>query len=113
MSTVVGGLPRVSSPRVRTGGGQMHGLLVRHDAEDGGAYRVAGTVAIDGSPVTPVSRRVRLFHRLSGRLVRETWSAADGTFAFERIKAGEYLVVTDDHTRTYNAVAADAVQAVL
>ena len=82
------------------------------DFYDGGAYRVAGTVKIDGSPPTPVRRRVRLYEVLSGRLIRQTWSALDGTFAFEQLRAGEYLVVSDDHTRTYNAVVADRVAAV-
>lgn len=88
------------------------GGLARYDTADGGAYRVAGTVKIDGTPATPVRRRVRLFDVTSGRLVRQVWSAADGSFAFERIRGGEYIVVSDDHTRTYNAVAADRVLAV-
>lgn len=89
------------------------GAPFRFDSVDGGRYRIAGNVAIDGTPVVPVARRVRLFHRLTGRLVRETWSAANGDFAFVNIAAGEYIVLTDDYTRLYNAVAADAVQAVL
>lgn len=88
------------------------GGFIRHDTVDGGPYRVAGTVAIDGTPTTPVRRRVRLFHRLSGRLVREVWSAEDGAFEFTKIAAGEYVVMSDDYTRTYNAVVADAVMAV-
>lgn len=88
------------------------GGLVRHDTADGGPYRVAGAVKIDGTPAVPVARRVRLFDVISGRLVRQVWSGPDGAFAFERIRAGEYLVVSDDHTRTYNAVAADRVAAV-
>lgn len=93
-------------------GGSATPAAWRHDAQDGGRYRVAGTVKIDGTPATPVRRRVRLFDVVSGRLVREAWSAADGAFAFERIRDGEYLVVSDDHTRLYNAVVADRVSAV-
>lgn len=88
------------------------GAAARYDAVDGGPYRVAGIVDIDGTPATPVRRRVRLFHRLSGRLVREVWSAADGTFEFTKLAQGEYVVMSDDYTRTYNAVVADAVTAV-
>lgn len=94
-------------------GHRKWGGAIRRDVADGGLYRVAGTVAIDGTPATPVRRRVRLFHRQSGRLVREVWSATDGTFAFERIALAEYLVVTDDYTRLYDAVAADAVTSVV
>lgn len=81
----------------------------RRDTIDGGAYRIAGTVAIDGTPTTPVKRRVRLFHRITGRLIREVWSATDGTFSFESIALAEYIVMSDDYTRLYNAVVADAV----
>ena len=91
---------------------RVAGRLARFDFYDGGAYRVAGTLAIDGTPPTPVRRRVRLFERISGRLVREQWSATDGTFLFNKIVAGEYIVMADDYTRAYNAVVADAVVAV-
>lgn len=99
--------PAAQQPRP-TSAGRM-----RFDLYDGGPYRVAGTVKIDGTPATPVSRRVRLFHRQSGRLVREVWSAADGTFAFERVAQAQYLVVADDYTGVYEAEAADRVVAVL
>lgn len=114
MSALVGGLIRHSPGIVGLGASaQRVGGLLQHDAADGGGYRVAGVVKVDGTPPTPVRRRVRLFDVQRGRLVRETWSADDGTFAFERIRAGEYLVVSDDYSRTYNAVAADRVSAVL
>lgn len=77
------------------------------DLEDGGTLRIAGTVAIDGTPIVPVMRRVRLHHQLSGRLVREVWSAEDGSFAFEGLRASQYLVITDDHTLLYDPVARD------
>lgn len=91
------------------------GFVVRnqratYDPIDGGPYRVAGDVAIDGSPATPVQRRVRLLERKTARLVREVWSdPTTGAFAFERIAMNEYIVLTDDYTRFYNAVVADAV----
>jgi hypothetical protein len=91
---------------------RVAGQSLSWDAQDSGAYRVAGTVAIDGTPISLVSRRVRLFHQLSGRLVRETWSAADGTFAFEGLALDKYLVVTQDHTSAYDPVARDQVVAV-
>lgn len=104
---MVPGNPMPAGAGIRRVGG-----LVRHDAADGGPYRVAGTVKVDGTPAVPVARRVRLFDVASGRLVRQVWSGADGAFAFARLRAGEYLVVSDDHTRTYNAVVADRVAAV-
>jgi len=89
------------------------GALTRYDPADGGPYRVAGTVVIDGTPATPASRRVRLFDKISGRLVREQWSAADGTFEFAKVRVGPWLLVVDDYTLTYEADAATEVLAVL
>lgn len=82
----------------------------RFDAVDGGNYRIAGTVAIDDSPDIPVSRRVRLFHRLSGRMVRETWSApVSGAYEFRNLRSQLYLVVSHDHTGVYNAAVKDSI----
>lgn len=107
--SAVGAIPALPPA---SGAGSVRGSDFRFDAADGGAFRVAGTVKIDGSPAMPVARRVRLFDVISGRLIRATWSATDGSFSFEKIRAGEYLVVSDDYTRTYNAVVADRVMAV-
>lgn len=90
----------------------VDGAPARVDPQFGGQYRIAGDVAIDGTPAAPVVRRVRLYHVATGQFVRETWGDAAGAFAFERIAAGEYLVVSDDHTRAYNAAVADRVAAV-
>jgi len=89
------------------------GQVIRHDAADGGQYRVAGTVAIDGTPATPVRRRVRLFNTTTARVVREVWSNDDGTFEFANLALAEYIILSDDHTRLYNAVVADKVMAVV
>lgn len=110
---LVGAVARLSPGAAVSSTGRRAGGLTRFDSADGGPFRVAGTVKIDGTPATPVARRVRLFDVISGRLVREAWSGADGAFLFEKIRAGEYLVVSDDYTRTYNAVVADRVSAVL
>ena len=94
-------------------GARRPSIVGRYDAVDGGTHRVAGTVAIDGTPAVPVRRRVRLFHERTGRLVREVWSNLDGTFEFANLALAEYIVLTDDHTRLYNAVVADKVTAVV
>lgn len=78
------------------------------DFQDGGAYKVQGTVAIDSTPDMPVRRKVRLFCLASGRLVRETWSdPVTGSYLFEYIRQGPWLVVAHDYTGSYNAVPAD------
>lgn len=85
--------------------------LPRSDAVDGGAHFVAGSVLIDATPDVPVSRRVRLFDALTGRVIRETWSAADGSYSFTKIRAGTYFVTAHDHALEYNAVIRDRIEA--
>lgn len=80
----------------------------------GGQHRVAGDVAITGTPDTPVRRRVRLLDKASGALMREVWSdAATGAYDFTNIREGETIVLAEDHTDVFNAVVSDAVPAVL
>lgn len=112
MSTVLPPVVRLGTswplgPAARTLDG-----LVRQDQFDGGAYYVAGTVQIDATPDVPVSRRVRLFDSLSGRLIREVWSGADGAYAFLKIRAGTYFVTAHDHTLEHGAVIRDRIEAV-
>jgi len=80
-----------------------------------GAYRIAGNVYVDGVPDVPVSRKVRLFDRVTAACVRELWSeAATGAYAFEQIPkpADGYFVVAHDHTAVHNAVIKDRINAV-
>lgn len=78
------------------------------DAQDGGKFKVQGTVAIDATPDIPVRRKVRLFCLQSGRLVRETWSdPVTGAYLFDCIRQGPWLVVSHDYANSYNAVVAD------
>ena len=56
-----------------------------------------------------VQRRVRLFCRKSGRLVRETWSDASGNYTFKQIRSGPWFVLSHDHTGEFNAVVADEI----
>jgi hypothetical protein len=77
------------------------------DAYDGGPGRVAGTVTVAGMPAV---RRVRLFDRISGRLLRETWSDEAGAYQFDNVALDRaYTVVSLDHTLVNNAVIADNV----
>lgn len=89
---------------------RLIGRTMRRDVQDGGPGRIAGTVAVDASPDVPVRRRVRLFHRESGRLVRETWSdATTGAYEFAGLAIAEYFVLAHDHTAEFNAVVKDAI----
>jgi len=77
------------------------------DIEDGGSYQITGTVDELG---VPGRYRVRLFDRISGRLIREIWSAADGTYSFQNLayRPQGYFVVAYDHGENpHNAAIAD------
>lgn len=62
----------------------------------GGQHRIAG-VAMELS--VPGPYRLRLYERVTGQLVAETWSAADGTFVFDALanRPQSYYVVELDH----------------
>jgi len=96
---------------------QVRGEVSRFDIEDSGAYHIAGVTRKESAPdvfVVYPYRRVRLLERQTGRLIREMWSdPVTGAYAFEKLKLREYILLTDDHARFYNAVAADAIVPVL
>lgn len=77
--------------------------------EFGGTYRCHGDVKQVGTPDAPVWRRVRLFSRRDGRLVREQWSdPVTGAYSFDWINPGhEYTLVAYDHTGVYQAAISD------
>ena len=69
---------------------------------------IAGTVL--DIQAQPVSRRVRVHDRITGRIVREAWSGADGKYRFTDIdpRLATY-VMAFDHTLQQNAVVSDNV----
>lgn len=81
----------------------------RFDLEDGGQYRIVGTVKVKGSPNVPVHRRVVLINERSRRIVRETWSdPVTGAYAFEGIRGDvAYTTLAYDYTGNYRGVLAD------
>jgi hypothetical protein len=105
-------LARLQTAMPPASSGRVLKKFIGYDGIDGGWCRVVGTVSIDATPDVPVSRRVRLFDALTGRVIREVWSAADGTYSFNGIRAGTYFVIAHDHTLEYNAVIRDRIEAV-
>lgn len=86
---------------------------MRYNPYDGGAFKVFGTIAIDATPDIPVMRRVRLFCRVTGRLIAETWSdTVSGVYLFENVRVGPWTVIGYDHMDSYNAVVADNISGV-
>lgn len=94
----------------KTTNGLARGMLSSRDLSDlGGNGRIHGDVKKVGSPDSPVWRRVRLFARRDGRLVREQWSdPVTGAYSFEYVNPSlEYTLVAYDHTGVYQAVISD------
>lgn len=72
-----------------------------------GKGRIAGVVTIEN---IPGSRKVRLYRKHDGMLMRETWSATNGAYSFENLDPNwEYFVVAHDHLRVHNAVVSDMI----
>ena len=84
---------------------------VQIDWQDGGHYRISNFVEQQGTPNTPLRRRVELWNMRDKRMVRETWSdASTGAYSFDYIKGGPgvlYFVCAFDHTNTDLAVIAE------
>lgn len=79
----------------------------RWEVQTTGAGRIAGKVTIEN---IPGSRKVRLYRKHDGLLMRETWSAANGDYSFELLDPNwEYFVVAHDHLRIHNAVVSDMI----
>lgn len=77
-----------------------------------GLGRVAGDVAVDGSPDLPVRRRVRLIRERDGICVGEAWSdPVTGAYDFPGVNPNErYTVIAYDGPRVYTAAVQDNVQ---
>ena len=66
---------------------------LRRDLEFGGRYQIVGTAQRLGASSR---KRIRLHDRRSGILIREVWSATDGSFAFTDLKnAPEAYIVME------------------
>lgn len=74
-----------------------------------GFHRITGTVTELGAPG---SYRVRLFDRRTALCLRETWSAADGSYSFPNVayQPNGYFIVAFDHgDNPLNAAIADLI----
>ncbi len=57
----------------------------------------------------PFPCRVRLFERLSGRLINEVLTDNSGNYVFNHLTANKFFIVAHHPSNTYNAVIADLV----
>ena len=53
--------------------------------------------------------RVRLFERMSGRLISEVMTDQSGNYVFNHLTANKFFIVAHHPLNTYNAVIADLV----
>lgn len=77
------------------------------DTRFGGLFRVPGTTAVAGTPDVPVSRLTLLIDKRTKLPAKIKMSNPDGTYVFEYVGLGPWVVLTFDHTGEYNAVVAD------
>lgn len=112
MSALTGGMYRIA-PGALAGPPSAAGLtttapLRLNDTLDGGLGRIAGTLKVEGQNAR---RRVQLLDAITCRLVRETFSDANGAYEFRWIALGrEYLVIArDDYYRQHDAVVHDRI----
>lgn len=61
----------------------------------GGVRQITG---ITTELSVPGSYQVRIYDRITGRLVEETWSASDGTFTVTGLANRLYTAIAIDHT---------------
>lgn len=84
---------------------KVAGVVRQWETTTTGSGTISGTVTIEN---IPGARKVRLYRKNDGLLIRETWSAPNGAYIFERIDPNwEYFVVAHDHLRVYNGVIQD------
>jgi hypothetical protein len=114
-AALVGAILVVKTPVYALSSRFLVGATKLINADHGGKGRIAGTVTKSNTPSdVPVSRRVRLHRKVDGLPIAETWSAADGSYAFEGIDERiNYYVISFDHTNTYNGVIKDSITPVL
>lgn len=102
----------IDEPRLTIGGDRGTGPVYPVSTEkysDFGPRSLSGTVIDpDGNPLV---RTVRAYHRITGRMVSETTSAADGTWALPVADTGDHFVVVHDDVK--NALIFDRVKPVL
>lgn len=87
----------------------LHDPPHQWDLQDGGLYQISGTVDELGQLG---SYLVRLFDRVSGRLLREQFSDADGNYLFQYLanRPQGYILVAHDHgDNPLNAAIGDLV----
>lgn len=86
----------------------LTGIFQGADVEDGGKFKVFGSIKTKGTPPVPAYAKVNLHDRLSGRLVRSQWTnPVTGAYQFSNIRNGDFYVVAFDPLKNWWAVAAD------
>ena len=84
------------------------GVIAFWEVQTTGSGTISGIVTIEN---IPGSRKVRLYRKHDGMLLRETWSAPNGAYSFSNLDpAWEYFVVAHDHLRVHNGVIQDMIQ---
>lgn len=109
MATLVGNHYRLSGMASNAFSAHLGANILSGNVIYWGGYQIHGTVTEMG---VAGSYRVRLFLRRTGILLRETWSAEDGTYRFSGLPAldqGYFAVAFDNSANPLNAAIADLI----
>lgn len=106
---LVGVIALVTRPQPSPSSHKLEGVTFLRDTYHSGNGKILGTVKESGTPDLAVRRRVRLHRKIDGMLIREVWSADDGSYAFLNVAIQPYYVTSHDHTGNYNAVIKDSI----
>lgn len=89
---------------------RVSGAVLRNRTQDSGQYKISGTIKVDGSPDTPVARKVVLFDQVSLRVLQSTFSdGTTGAYEFTNLANKPHMVMSFDHEESFRAVVADRV----
>ena len=76
----------------------------------GGSGTISGTIT---TSTTTSDRKVRLYEAGTGILIREVWSATNGTYSFTGLRTDlKYTVTVTDDYETFNDMVAARITAV-
>ncbi|ADE14185.1 hypothetical protein Nhal_1012 [Nitrosococcus halophilus Nc 4] len=69
-------------------------LIVKRTDQYAGNHRIHGTVRLEATPAD--TRRVLLLDKRNFHVIAQTFTAQEGTYAFEHIASGTFLVAGQD-----------------
>lgn len=79
------------------------------DMVDGGQFSYPGTIGIASTPDVMLKNKVHLLNSNTLKAVRTVISDDNGSYVFANVRKGPWLILSQDPSKTYNAVVADCI----